>query len=48
MTQESQYQKMNVVKRGALERDSLTHVDRDPCPKCGVRGDVGCKHRKAA
>lgn len=21
--------------------------DRDPCPKCGVRGDVGCKHRGA-
>jgi len=24
-------------------------VDRDECHKCGVRGDVGCKHvRKAA
>lgn len=20
-------------------------VDRDPCFKCGVRGDIGCKHR---
>lgn len=24
-------------------------VDRDECPKCGVRGDVGCRHvRRAA
>jgi len=24
-------------------------VDRDECPKCGVRGDIGCKHvRRAA
>jgi hypothetical protein len=20
-------------------------VARDPCPRCGVRGDVGCRHR---
>ena len=20
------------------------YVRRDPCPKCGVRGDIGCKH----
>lgn len=20
---------------------------RDPCPKCGVRGDMACKHRAA-
>lgn len=23
-------------------------VDRDPCFKCGVRGDIGCCHRIAA
>lgn len=23
-------------------------VDREPCVKCGVRGDFGCKHRSAA
>ena len=23
-------------------------VSRDPCPKCAVRGDIGCKHRRAA
>ena len=22
-------------------------VDRDPCFKCGVRGDIGCRHRPA-
>lgn len=22
-------------------------VDRDPCPRCGVRGDIGCRHRVA-
>lgn len=23
-------------------------VSRDPCPMCNVRGDIGCKHRRAA
>lgn len=22
-------------------------VDRDPCPRCGVRGDFGCSHNRA-
>lgn len=26
----------------------LTRVDRDPCPLCGVRGDIGCSHSRAA
>lgn len=30
-----------------LDNDSLTRVDRDPCPKCGTRADHGCKHRGA-
>lgn len=39
----------NTVIGGAREMDSLIHVQRDPCPKCGVRGDIGCKHvRRAA
>lgn len=21
-------------------------VSRDPCPRCGVRGDIGCPHRR--
>lgn len=23
-------------------------VDRSPCPRCGVRGDIGCSHRSAS
>ncbi|WP_370171807.1 hypothetical protein [Sphingobium abikonense] len=23
-------------------------IDREPCFKCGVRGDIGCRHRPAA
>ncbi|SCY89394.1 hypothetical protein SAMN05660666_03462 [Novosphingobium aromaticivorans] len=26
--------------------DTLVH--RDPCLKCGVRGDIGCKHQRQA
>jgi hypothetical protein len=22
-------------------------VDRDPCPRCGVRHDIGCHHSRA-
>ena len=25
--------------------DALRVFGRDPCPKCGVRGELGCKHR---
>jgi len=46
MNHELRKLKMNVVTRGDLETGTLTHVNRDPCPKCGVRGDVGCKHNK--
>lgn len=24
---------------------ALVPVQRDPCPNCGVRGDIGCKHQ---
>ena len=24
------------------------YVERDPCPRCGVRGDIGCRHRPAS
>lgn len=32
------------------ERDRVERlrVTRDPCPLCAVRGDIGCKHRRAA
>lgn len=23
-----------------------SRVDRDPCPRCGVRGDIGCEHAR--
>lgn len=23
-------------------------VERDPCPRCAVRGDIGCRHKVAA
>lgn len=23
-------------------------ADRSPCPRCGVRGDIGCKHQPGA
>lgn len=29
------------------DRDSQPRVDRDPCPRCGVRGDIGCGHSRA-
>ena len=34
----------NVVERTHDVADLI--VNRDPCPKCGVRGDLGCKHRR--
>ena len=37
----------NVVKR-AHAAETLTHADRDPCPMCGTRGDIGCKHKMRA
>jgi hypothetical protein len=31
------------IFRGDVPLDQ--YVDRDPCPRCAVRADVGCKHR---
>lgn len=28
-------------------RAPMLRVDRDPCPRCAVRGDIGCAHRPA-
>ena len=25
---------------------SLPRVDRDVCPRCGIRGDIGCRHNR--
>ncbi len=35
-----------VVRTSHIDNDSLIYVSRDPCPKCGVRTDLGCKHTK--
>jgi hypothetical protein len=29
-------------------RPTHTVIDRTPCPRCNVRGDVGCNHRPAS
>ena len=29
-------------------RVDALRVERDPCVRCGVRGDVGCQHRRVA
>ena len=34
----------NTVRKPVIDHDTLTHVSRDPCPKCGIRADLGCKH----
>lgn len=39
---------MNMVQDRVGPVDSLHRVHRDPCVKCGVRADIGCKHRGAA
>jgi len=38
----------NTVIGGARQFQTLSHVDRDPCPMCGTRGDIGCKHKRRA
>jgi hypothetical protein len=30
------------------EENLPPRVYRDPCPRCGVRGDIGCGHSKGA
>ncbi|WP_218146910.1 hypothetical protein [Sphingobium sp. AP50] len=31
--------------RPGTPKVAFSPVDRDPCFKCGVRGDIGCSHR---
>lgn len=26
----------------------IRRVNRDPCPRCNTRADIGCKHRRVA
>lgn len=49
--------RLEMIKRGTLvpgaQRDAVPAeqvpaiVDRDPCFRCGVRGDIGCEHTPA-
>jgi hypothetical protein len=34
----------NVVKKKVDPGMLLPRVHRDPCPRCNVRGDIGCEH----
>jgi hypothetical protein len=37
--------RMNIVKPPQASQQPLPpRVDRDPCPYCGTRADVGCRH----
>lgn len=36
----------NNVRRPVIDLDTIVHVSRDPCPMCGIRGDLGCKHNR--
>ena len=31
----------------AKQKPLAVYVDREPCPRCQVRGDIGCEHRGA-
>lgn len=35
----------SIVSKPKIDFDSLTFVSREPCFRCGVRADVGCKHQ---
>lgn len=41
-------QRQTKLAVASIEREQAVlarKVRRDPCPRCGVRGDIGCKHR---
>lgn len=46
---DSETSKMQIVRceafRREVDRVEALRVSRDPCPKCGTRGDLPCKHR---
>ena len=39
----------NPIRRSyaKIREDAPEPVTRDPCPRCGVRGDIGCSHLPA-
>lgn len=40
--------RQNAARAAAEAQIEALRVNRDPCPKCAVRADIGCKHRRAA
>lgn len=34
------------AQREKIESFLAENPPRDPCPRCGVRGDIGCAHSK--
>lgn len=40
--------RVEAKSRRVAEYPAHQHVYRDPCPFCGVRADIGCRHLKAA
>lgn len=47
-TSAARQRKAALAQRAEQERVRTLTVKRDPCPLCGVRMDIGCKHRRAA
>lgn len=39
--------RVDLIREREHFTDSL-RVSRDACPYCGIRGDIGCKHRRVA
>lgn len=39
--------RVSLIEMREAHADSL-RVARDPCPFCGIRTDIGCKHRRVA
>lgn len=37
----------NERQQRLAEMEAKPRVERDPCPRCGVRADVGCRHDRA-
>jgi hypothetical protein len=36
-----------IAEKNRAEIDAIPRVDRDPCPRCGARGDIDCGHSHA-
>jgi len=45
---EAQQERVRIATEEKNRLAEANRVSRDPCPMCGVRGDIGCKHKRAA